>query len=83
MDFVVVAKLPPPFFLFVVGFAKTPDVLLRLPISIDGKVVRWIDSKAMYGDYKSHTREHKSQLDGYLNRFGPGLFVCWEFVFFK
>jgi hypothetical protein len=31
------------------GHAKTPDVCLLSPISVRGRVVNWIDSKAMFG----------------------------------
>ena len=35
------------------GSCRTPDVLLTVPILVDGAIVHWIDSKAMYGDANS------------------------------
>ncbi|MES1906959.1 MAG: hypothetical protein MHM6MM_000170 [Cercozoa sp. M6MM] len=58
------------------GLAKTPDVVLVEPIVIDDFVVHWIDSKAMFGDPASHTR-NMQQLRGYVNRFGSGSVLYW------
>ncbi|DBA00498.1 TPA: hypothetical protein N0F65_002741, partial [Lagenidium giganteum] len=64
------------------GLAKTPDVRLLLPIGVydqDGTmhVVHWIDSKAMFGDRHVHDTENAGQLQGYVNRFGPGMVIYW------
>ncbi|KAG7380332.1 hypothetical protein PHYPSEUDO_007304 [Phytophthora pseudosyringae] len=65
------------------GLSKTPDVRLLLPIGVkDPKsgqlhVVNWIDSKAMFGDRHTHETENASQLQGYVNRYGPGLVIYW------
>ncbi|CAI5733923.1 unnamed protein product [Hyaloperonospora brassicae] len=66
------------------GLSKTPDVRLLLPIGVkdaaDGErlhVVHWIDSKAMFGDRYTHDTENASQLQGYVNRFGPGMVIYW------
>lgn len=40
-------------------------------------IIRWIDSKAMFGDFHTHTVGNKEQLQGYVNRFGPGMVIYW------
>ena len=67
------------------GFAKTPDIHLKAPIALRDKrnklrIVKWIDSKAMFGDRQTHMHDNKKQFMGYLNRFGPGL-VIYHFDF--
>ncbi|TMW63689.1 hypothetical protein Poli38472_002630 [Pythium oligandrum] len=64
------------------GLSKTPDVRLVLPIGVRDKegelhVVHWIDSKAMFGDRHTHETENASQLQGYVNRYGPGMVIYW------
>ncbi|KAJ0400386.1 hypothetical protein ATCC90586_011511 [Pythium insidiosum] len=64
------------------GLSKTPDVRLLLPIGVTGAdgelhVVNWIDSKAMFGDRHTHETENASQLEGYVNRYGPGMVIYW------
>ncbi|KAL4109605.1 hypothetical protein PRIC1_001304 [Phytophthora ramorum] len=65
------------------GLSKTPDVRLLLPIGVkdptNGQlhVVNWIDSKAMFGDRHTHETENASQLQGYVNRYGPGMVIYW------
>jgi len=63
------------------GFPKTPDVLLSVPMGVVDSlgnvfVVRWIDSKAMYGDQATRN-ENIEQVQGYVNRFGPGMVIYW------
>ena len=69
------------------GMSKTPDVRLAVPIGVMGpdggpaRVVNWIDSKAMFGDKRTHQQDIAAQLAGYVNRYGPGMVIYWfDFV---
>ena len=58
------------------GDARTPDVLLPVPLLVRGRVVNWIDSKATFGDPGTHG-EYSAQFTSYLHRFDAGLVLYW------
>jgi hypothetical protein len=58
-------------------YVKTPDVLFMKPMSIDGKRVSWIESKANFGDIQEIKRNLKKQLLPYVKLFGDGIVVYW------
>ncbi|XP_018331688.1 uncharacterized protein C15orf41 homolog [Agrilus planipennis] len=59
------------------GYDKTPDIKMEIPIMIDGVIINWIESKALFGSEELHREYFKNQYFSYWNRFGPGLVIYW------
>ncbi len=58
-------------------YAKTPDCLFDEPVTVDGKEVMWIESKASFGDGPEFRFNARKQLIPYTEIFGPGMVVYW------
>jgi len=58
-------------------FPKTPDFFFEDPVTLDGREIRWIESKAMFGDPKTHQMFEKKQYSKYRELFGEGYVVYW------
>ncbi|PNH12687.1 hypothetical protein TSOC_000386 [Tetrabaena socialis] len=64
------------------GFHKTPDCKLKVPIAVRGRtgcehIVCWVDSKATFGDHRTHVKQVEEQYCTYVNRYGPGMVIYW------
>lgn len=56
---------------------KTPDCLLDETRMYDGHEIKWIESKATFGDNTEFRFNSKKQLIPYTQLFGPGVVVYW------
>jgi hypothetical protein len=56
---------------------KTPDFYFSEPISVRGEDINWIESKALFGDPKTHWVYWKKQYSKYIELFGNGFVVYW------
>jgi hypothetical protein len=59
------------------GNTKTPDFILKDLLTLEGKRIFWIDSKASFGDEVEHKRYNKKQFEKYFRLFGSGMVVYW------
>ena len=59
------------------NYQKTPDALLKETIRTNGMNVKWIESKASFGDEIEIRRNTKKQLKAYTEIFGQGIVVYW------
>lgn len=58
-------------------YPKTPDALLAEPIELNGVVIKWIESKASFGDEIELRKNVRKQLKPYTELFGNGAVVYW------
>ncbi|MBO8183297.1 MAG: TPD domain-containing protein [Archaeoglobus sp.] len=56
---------------------KTPDFYFSDPIRINDFEINWIESKALFGDPRTHWIYWKKQFSKYLELFGQGFVVYW------
>lgn len=60
------------------GFDKTPDIRLVEPILVDGELIAWIESKALFAGPDTHSKYWHNQYKCYLDRYGPGMVIYWH-----
>ncbi len=58
-------------------FPKTPDFFFEEPVKLNGKHVRWVESKALFGDPRTHRIYSRKQFEVYREMFGDGYVVYW------
>lgn len=60
------------------GYDKTPDCKLDVPVAIDGFIINWIESKALFGEEDAHREYKKNQYLSYWNRYEKTLYKDFE-----
>lgn len=58
-------------------YPKTPDALLDEPLKWNGMEIKWIESKASFGDKTELKKNARKQLKPYVDLFGHGIVVYW------
>ncbi len=58
-------------------FSKTPDFYFEEPFEFNGSKLRWIESKALFGDPRTHEVYERKQYSRYREMFGEGFVVYW------
>jgi len=58
-------------------FPKTPDFLLDEPIKFRDLSIKWIDSKASFGDDIEIRKNNRKQFHQYVELFGDGMVLYW------
>ncbi len=61
-----------------INLTKTPDALLTSEVVVDGVVIKWVESKALFGDPATMGEHFSTQLIPYRDRYGPGLVIYWS-----
>ncbi len=56
---------------------KTPDFLISEKVNILGFEAKWIESKFMFGDFRTHSLYWRRQYYHYFKEFGKGIVVYW------
>lgn len=59
------------------GSGKTPDFLLTTPLDVSGRRIRWVESKATFGDGNEMRSDYRKQMRHYVELFGDGAVVYW------
>lgn len=57
---------------------KTPDFLLKKPITHGKHKLHWVECKASFGDEFETKRDYQKQLKHYVKLYGTGMVVYWD-----
>jgi hypothetical protein len=58
-------------------YPKTPDFFFEKPLKLDGIELNWVESKALFGDPRTHKIYSKKQYEKYYELFGEGRVIYW------